>query len=246
VADHQKVVDAFAKVNPEVVVDTGDLWDGYGSPQWKTIVTKNANIGALLNNNLFVVSRGNHETASELLAFKPTLVREGTEKYSFLVSNVYFVSLGYDPGASAAVTFLDQRLQTPEATNATWRIVFSHVPIYSGGTHGASGVPAVESLCDKHNVTLFFSGHDHIYERSQQMYGEQIVDKGDDLQGKTGTVYIVAGGGGAPLYTGSTIASTHTTRSTLHYVELTATEASMTVQATKPDGTSIDSFVIHR
>ena len=78
------------------------------------------------------------------------------------------------------------------------------------------------------------------------MYGQQIVDKGDDLQGKSGTVYIVAGGGGAPLYAGSIIASTHTTKSTLHFVDLMATDTTMTVKATKPDGSVFDTFVIHR
>ena len=65
---HQSVVDAFAKLDPQLVLHSGDLWDGYTPAEFGTILTKNANIAALLTSNLFLVSRGNHETASAMLS----------------------------------------------------------------------------------------------------------------------------------------------------------------------------------
>jgi len=242
--DHQTILDAFAKLNPELVLNTGDLWDGYGASAWKSAVTKNPGIADLLDNNLFLVSRGNHESVSELLNFSPTIVRENDEKYSFTVGNTFFISLGYATANGAS--FLQQRLQTPEATSATWRVVFSHVPVYSGGNHGADGIPSIEAVCDTFDVNLFFNGHDHIYERSHQMYGEQISDDGNDLSAGAGTVYIVAGGGGAPLYSASTISSTHTSASALHFVEVTTSATTLTAKATKPDGTVFDTFTLTR
>lgn len=244
VAAHQSVVDAYAKLDPQVVVHSGDLWDGYTPAQFDAILTKNANIGALLAQNLFLVSRGNHENAADLLAFKPTLVRNNTELYSATVGPVFFVSLGMDPAGEA--TFLEQQLSSPAAKAATWRFVFSHYPIYSGGPHGGHGIAAIESLCDKYGVAIYFNGHDHLYERSHQMHGQQIVDRGNSLTAANGTVYIVTGGGGAGLYSGQAIPSTHFQKTAYHFVEVTATATGLTVNARTPDGQTIDSFTIAR
>jgi hypothetical protein len=241
-APHQQVVDAFAKVSPELVIATGDLWDGYGADTWRSIVTKNANIADLLTKNLFLVSRGNHETFAQVQAFSPTLVRDGAERYSFTLGDAFFVGLGMDP--SAAVADLEAALDSDAAKHTRWRVVFSHDPIYSSGPHGADGVPSIESLCDKYGVALYFSGHDHIYERSHQMHGGQIVDQGDALAASKGVVYIVTGGGGAPLYATGKIASTHVTASALHYVDVTATAASLSVKVATPGGKTIDAFRI--
>lgn len=241
---HQQVVDAFAKKNPQLVLATGDLWDGYGPAQWKTIVTKNANIADLLSKNLFVVSRGNHETIAEVQAFSPTILRDNAELYSFTFGNSFFVSLGMDPSGDA--TYLEKQLSSPAAKAATWRFVYSHYPIYSAGPHGGDGIPAIEALCDKYHVTVYFTGHDHLYERSQQMFAQKVVDTDDALVASKGTVYIVTGGGGAPLYATGKIASTHFTKSTLHFVDVNATDTKVTVQAFTPDGKLLDGFVVTR
>ncbi len=241
---HQTVMDGVATTNPQLILDTGDLWDGYGSAQWKTITTRNANIAALLASNMYLVSRGNHETLSELLAFTPTLVRNNSETYGFSLGNAYFVSLGMDP--SLATAFLENELKKPEAKNAAWRFVYSHFPIYSGGDHGASGDAAVERICDTYNVTIYFTGHDHIYERSNQIFGQATVDTTNALRASKGTVYLVAGGGGAPLYTARPIATTHFSKSTLNYVSVNATATTLSVNAFVPSGTALDAFTITR
>ena len=76
--------------------------------------------------------------------------------------------------------FLDKELQKPEAQAARWRFVYSHYPIYSGGEHGASGNSVIEKMCDKHQVAIYFSGHDHIYERTYQIKASMSVDQDDD------------------------------------------------------------------
>jgi len=239
---HQTVVDAFAKRNPQMVLATGDLWDGYGPAQWKTIVTKNANIADLLAKNLFIVSRGNHETITEVKAFAPTILRDNTELYSFTFGNSFFVSLGMDPAGDAA--YLKTQLSSAAAKAASWRFVYSHYPIYSAGPHGGDGIASIEALCDEFGVTAYFTGHDHLYERSHQMKGQKVVDTGNALTTSKGVVYIVTGGGGAPLYAAGKIASTHFTKSTLHFVDVTASATSVSVEAITPDGKTLDSFTI--
>jgi hypothetical protein len=220
------------------------LWDGYTQATFASILTKNANIGSLLNNGLFVVSRGNHETVADYLAFKPSLSRGNTtERFSYTVGNSYFVVLGMDP--TGAATFLDGELKKPEATAARWRFVQSHYPVYSGGTtHGASGIPSIEKLCDTYHVAVYWSGHDHIYERSHQVYGGQIVDKGDALSVSNGTVYVVSGGGGAPLYGVAPLATTHIQQSTNNYVDVVASPTTLTINAYKLDGSKLDTYAI--
>lgn len=244
VAPHQQVVDAFAKRDPQFVLATGDLWDGYGPDQWKTIITKNKNIGALLEKNLFLVSRGNHETVAEVKAFKPTLLRGDAELYSFTQGNGFFVSLGMDPASQA--TYLEGQLSSPAAKAAAWRFVYSHYPIYSAGPHGGDGIAAIEALCDKYGVAVYFTGHDHLYERSQQMKAQKVVDTGNALTASKGTVYVVTGGGGAPLYAVGKIASTHFTKSTLHFVDVEATDTQLNIQAFTTDGKVLDTFTIKK
>jgi hypothetical protein len=243
-AMHQSVVDQIAKQNPQLVIHSGDLWDGYTPATFTSILTKNANIGNLLNTGLYVVSRGNHETVADFLAFRPSLARGNTtELFSYTAGNSFFVVLGMDPTKAAA--FLEGELKKPEATAARWRFVQSHYPIYSGGTtHGARGIPTIEKLCDTYHVAVYWSGHDHIYERSHQVYGGQVVDTGDDLSATKGTVYVVSGGGGAPLYGVAPITTTHFQTSTNNYVDVLASPTTLTIKAYKVDGSAIDSYVI--
>jgi hypothetical protein len=247
-AVHQKVLDRMSKSNPELILDTGDLWAGYpnGSTQWKTITQSNANIASLLANNLYLVSRGNHETATELLAFKPTLVRGGTETYSFKIGNAFFVSAGMDP--STATTALKTALSSPEATSATWRFVYSHYPIYdSGDGHGPiTGVPSVEALCDTYHVTAFFNGHEHIYERFNQIKAMKVVDTTDAMTASKGTVYLISGGGGAPFYSVTTpLPQSHVHVTNVnHFVQIDLTSTTMTAQMIDVNGTVHDKFTI--
>lgn len=247
---HQKVLDAMSKMDPQLILDTGDLWAGYSttSTLWATITSSNANIAALLASNRYLVSRGNHESVSELLAFKPTLVRNNKETYSFTIGNAFFVSVGMDP--AAATSFLSQELASAAATSATWRFVYSHYPIYdSGDGHGpVKGVPAVEALCDQYHVTAFFSGHEHIYERFNQIFGGSVVDTGDALKASKGTVYVVSGGGGAPFYTvTSTLPQDHVSKTNVnHYMLVDLTATTMSVQTLDTSNAVLDHFQINQ
>lgn len=247
-AVHQNVLNQMSKSNPQLVLDTGDLWSGYpsGSSQWLAITKSNANIATLLASNLYLVSRGNHETASELLAFKPTLVRGGVETYSYKIGNAFFVSAGMDP--SKATTFLKTALSSPDATSATWRFVYSHYPIYdSGDGHGPiTGVPSVETLCDTYHVTAFFSGHEHIYERFSQIKASTVVDTGNAMKAIKGTVYLVSGGGGAPFYAVTTPLAQSQVHATNvnHFSVIDLTATTMSVQVLDVSGAQIDKFTI--
>ncbi|HKP95543.1 MAG TPA: metallophosphoesterase [Fibrobacteria bacterium] len=245
---HQTVIDAISKADPELILFSGDLWDGYAGTlsasqaRFKSILTKNANIARLLEKNLYLVSRGNHERESELLSFQPTLVRGGKPVYSFVQGNAFFVSLAMDPMVSLA--YLDSQMQSTEAKQAKWKFVYSHYPVYSTGDHGAQGLPGLEKLCDKYGVNVVFNGHDHVYERTNQIYAGKVVDTTNRLSAAKGTVYIVSGGGGAPLYSVGRQWWTRFSRSVNNFCDVKADDSLLTVTAMQPDGKTLDAFSI--
>lgn len=73
------------------------------------------------------------------------------------------------------------------ASTARWKIAVFHHPPYTCGGHGGS--ESVEErwvpLFERYGVQLVLSGHDHNYQRFAR---------------RRGVVYVVHGGGGAPLY----------------------------------------------
>ena len=247
---HQLVIDAISKVNPELVIFSGDLWDGYGADvpasqtKFKSVITKNANIAALLSKNLYLVARGNHETEADLLSFQPTLVRGGKPLYSFTQGNCFFVSLAMDPMVSLA--FLETELQSAAAKAATWKFVYSHYPVYSTGDHGAQGLSAFEKLCDKYGVNVVFNGHDHMYERTNQIFAGKVVDTTSRITASKGTVYIVSGGGGAPLYPVGHDWWTRFSKSVNNFCDIKADSTLLSITAMLPDGKTLDAFTLSK
>ena len=201
---HEDIVHKFAEDNPELVLHVGDLWDDIGESAWKYAFTSNTVANALLNNNKVLVSRGNHESQGEVLQFTPSLLLNDEFLYSFKEGNCFFVSMEYEPASNN--TWLETQLQSTESQSADWRFIWAHKPIYSSGQgHPSDGsnYSNFRKLCDKYHVTMFFSGHDHHYERSYLIYDGEVVDESTEIEFEdslNGTIYYVAGGGGAPVY----------------------------------------------
>ncbi|MCP4745951.1 MAG: PKD domain-containing protein [Desulfobacteraceae bacterium] len=238
--DHDAICGLISSEDPELIINSGDLWDGYSSSVWKSHFTSRNNLNTLLNNNMILVARGNHETSSKVLDFSPDIVRENSITYSFLAANIFFVCLGMDPSAS----YLESQLQTLEAQNADFRIIYHHYPIYSAGSHGASGDSAIETICDKYEVTVSFAGHDHDYERSKVIYGQSVVYSGNDVPaGVKGTTYIVTGGGGAPLYPVGSKWWTDYSESIKHYCFLEAYSDRLEMKVVDINGSVIETFI---
>lgn len=242
---HQAVVDGIASTQPELVIHSGDLWDGYSPGKWRDILTKNAHIDSLLANGLFLVARGNHESREEVLAFDPPVVRDNRMRYSFTLGNCFFVCTSKNPGEN--LPWLEQQLQSPEAAAADWRIIYTHYPVYSSGNHGENGIPSFEVLCDRYNVNVVFSGHDHHYERSHLVYDGRVWSKETDIAYRdTGTVYIVTGGGGAPLRNVGSRWWTAWSGRAYHFCDVHAGSDTLSIRARTPNGSVFDQVVLGR
>lgn len=248
---HQRVVNRFAQENPELVVHSGDLWDDYTSSEWKSHFNSVSNIASLLTNNKILVARGNHESESEVLNFSPSIVRDNSIEFSYVEGNCFFVSMGYDPGANNS--WLETQLQSTESQNADWRFIYAHKPVYSTGDHGANGITSegsnvtnFRSLCDQYEVTMFFSGHDHFYERTYLIYEGQTASEETEINitETPGTFYFVTGGGGAPLYSTDSDWWVGVNERTYHYCVLDATADRLEFAAKDDDGNIIDEVTI--
>lgn len=229
---HQSVVNRAVTLSPDFVLHTGDfVADGHVAAQWTTFFTVERDL--LRQSPLFGVP-GNHERNS--VNYFAAFHLPGNERwYSFDYGDAHFIALqvdgyaDYAPG-SAQYTWLENDLAS---SDRLWKFVFFHIPPYSSGPHGGD-----TSMCDtlgplfaQHSVDLVLNGHDHDYERS-------VVSD---------VVYIVTGGGGAPLY-GQTNPNPYSVyfTSTHHCVYITVNSMSLSSVGVQPEGVQFDSFTVYK
>jgi predicted MPP superfamily phosphohydrolase len=165
----------------ELVVTVGD--NIYGSRRQPDLVRKfETPYKPLLDAGVkFYASLGNHDGPEE--RFYKLFNMDGKLYYSFKPEkqNVRFFALESTYLEPEQVQWLQKEL---EGSREDWKIPYFHHPPYSsGGRHGshASHRQALEPLFVKFNVSLVFTGHDHIYER---------------IKPQQGIVYFVTGSGG--------------------------------------------------
>ena len=129
----------------------------------------------------FHASLGNHDSREQ--RYYKMFNMGGETYYSFKPDkqNVKFIALESDYLEADQVQWLQKEL---EGSREDWKIPFFHHPPYSsGGRHGSHvrHREVLEPLFVKHNVSVVFTGHDHIYER---------------IKPQQGIVYFVVGSGG--------------------------------------------------
>lgn len=141
----------------------------------------------LKQGTLFYACLGNHDirTANgDLQVRYPGFHMKG-RYYTFRQKSVQFFALETNPGADWKRQFawFEQELSR---SDAPWKIVFGHHPIYSSGYYGNSPelIAALTPLFKKYGVQLYINGHEHNYERTQSI---------------AGTTYLITGIGGAHL-----------------------------------------------
>jgi hypothetical protein len=131
---------------------------------------------------------GNHEKGS--LAYFDVFSLPNNERwYAFSYGCARVVVLDgttdFAPG-SPQHSWLLGEMVSPDYAAAAWHLAVIHQPPFTASGH--SDDRAVQQylvpLFEEHGVDMVFSGHSHCYERYRN----------------NGVVYIVTGGGGAPLY----------------------------------------------
>ncbi len=90
--------------------------------------------------------------------------------YTFTKEIVQFFALDTNKNASWSeqLAWLEENLAR---SNAIWKIVFGHHPVYSSGKHGNTTrlVENLPPLFSRYGVQLYLNGHDHNYERTKSL-----------------------------------------------------------------------------
>lgn len=192
---HRKIVDAVTASKPALVLQTGDLVSD-SSVGWQWAIFDDIT-GKMRSSIPYYPARGNHdnEGGSYFETYLPTkgVHREGFY-YSFDKGRIHFVAIDTeDTLVETGPQYLWLEADMKKANEEGRFIVpYYHKAIYSIGPHSAQRdvlalAPILHDLFRRHEVKLVFQGHDHQYYRT-------IRD---------GIVYVVTGGGGAPLYSTS-------------------------------------------
>ena len=205
----------------------------------------------------FWVSIGNHDVQvdrgkSLLDAFYlPSNNPQGTERYySFDYGNAHLVVLdSYRPELNEEMlAWVTRDLAAADADpDVEWKLVFFHNPPYSSGLHGLNPQDPGRWMADRYvplfqryGVAMVFSGHLNFYERTCQFRRGECVSEG-------GIVYVVSGGGGAPLSpnicSGQCPWSKKFVR-TRHFVRVEVNGDWLLFEAIQEGGFVMDSFVL--
>jgi hypothetical protein len=162
--------------------------------------------------------------------------------YSFDYGPVHFVALdtefAFQEVARRAeqIAWLEADLA---ATSQPWKVaVYHRSPFSAGGEHGSDLVVrnAFAPVFERYGVQLSISAHEHTYERSRPTA----------IAGGLPVVYVVSGGGGAPLYPRGTASWTAYSASRHHYVRTEADGCRLSVEAVGADAAVFDRTTLTR
>ena len=134
----------------------------------------------------FYATLGNHDQPTN--RSYPPFNMAGERYYSFTRSPVQFFILDTNLMDRTQLTWMEDALGH---ASEPWKIVSFHHPIYSDGDRHGSNIEMrvmLEPLLVRHGVTVVFSGHEHIYERTRPQKGITYFVEGSSGQLRKGGV----------------------------------------------------------
>lgn len=239
---HKKIVDQILKLNPSIIIHSGDLVSsGDSYEQWKEQYFDP--MRGLSENICVFPSLGNHERNSHHYYDYMSLPDENGESfYSFNYGNAHFIALNSNAD-EAPFSFDSEQTQwlikDLEANkNATWKIVFFHHPLFR--CHPTRGIEPQrwvwQDVFEKYGVDLVVNGHDHYYQRTYAVGNYQ----GEPSRG---VYHLISGGGGAPNYPIVPKVHAANRRSVHHLVVLDFQDDRIIGRAIDGEGNIFDAFV---
>jgi 3',5'-cyclic AMP phosphodiesterase CpdA len=131
----------------------------------------------------FQAALGNHDirTANGDLQVKYAGFNMKGHYYTYELNQAQFFVLDTNSNADwkNQLVWLEQELAKSQAL---WKIVYGHHPIYASGQYGSNPefIELFTPIFKKYNVQLYINGHEHHYERTAAI---------------NGTTYLICGGG---------------------------------------------------
>lgn len=193
------VLSAMQSHAPDLYLFSGDMVElGANQREWDAWFDAS---GEVFATTPFMAAHGNHEFLAQHY-FAQFAFPNNEEWFDFEVGDTLFLSLNdtvrdQSEADDAQTAFIRDRLRESPLPR---RVAMHHQPLYSTcTTHGSNEelrdlwAPVLE----EGGVSMVLAGHNHIYERSVPIRAGQERPPGE------GTVYVVSGGAGAPLYPNS-------------------------------------------
>lgn len=229
---------------PDFFMFSGDMVEiGANQAEWDAWFEAS---GDILAERALMPAHGNHEFLAVHYFAQFALPGTNEQYYAVDYGDLLMMSLN-DTVAEGGVRDVEER-QFIEAelrdTQATWKVGMHHQPAYSTCTRHNSDLNVRDAWSDvfeDFGVDLVFAGHNHIYERSLP-----IKDGAEQSPGE-GTIYVVTGGAGAPLYRESEDQWFGDVANPIeHYVIADFSPSGIDVVAYDLSGNVIDSFNVPR
>jgi predicted phosphodiesterase len=225
----------------EFVLMLGDnLYEGPASPQDYREKFEEPYRELLDKGVRFYAALGNHDDPREI--DYPAFNMKGQRYYSFappedllakIATRVEFFALDSTNLDRTQLRWLQERLTK---SNATWKVCFFHHPLYTSGRYRTSSRWyrfLLEPILLQHGVDVAFSGHEHIYQRTE-------------LQG--GVQYFVSGGAGS-LRKGDATRASYVARSfdsDYHFMLVEIDGRELHFQAISRTGRTIDAGTLYQ
>jgi 3',5'-cyclic AMP phosphodiesterase CpdA len=180
---------AFREKLPyQFVIMLGDnLYEGPASPQDYREKFEEPYRPLLDKGVRFYASLGNHDDPREV--DYPAFNMHGHRYYSFappedilakIATRVEFFALDSTNLDRTQLRWLQEQLAK---SRATWKVCFFHHPLYTSGRYRTSSRWyrfLLEPILLEHGVDVAFSGHEHIYERTELQNGVPYVARSFD------------------------------------------------------------------
>jgi hypothetical protein len=242
VDQHRALVERVRREVPDFILLTGDMVDdGANEKDWAAFFAVERE---LLAENVLFPAVGNHDRHGRTRgadAYRryfslPADAPDPERYYALSYGNTRVLVLDsneYSFALTDQTAWLEKELAAAAADPVVaHRFIVMHHPPYSTSLHGGQAElrEMWTPIFERYGVDAVFSGHDHVYERSE----------------KNGVHYFVSGGGGAPLYPRDPrakpedVAASRYFERTLNYLRVHVVGGFVEVAALRQDGTLIE------
>jgi hypothetical protein len=232
-----QLVTQLEQRSPDLILFTGDaVTIGLTQPEWEEFFGRGE---SLLARVPMIFAHGNHEVNA--VAYYSQIALPGDqENFGIDYGHAHITVANDTPDDIGKITgeYRDLIAADFEASkNARWRVFMHHQPIFSAATaHGSSLFLQQnwQPLIDQYQLDLVVAGHDHDFEVSKPMTGQNV-----QASNANATVYVVVGGAGAELYDNDNLFHTAYSEKTHSASTLRVRRDLLELEGFRPDGTAI-------
>jgi hypothetical protein len=221
---------------PDLMLYSGDaVTIGISQDEWEPFLERGEPLFARVP---VVLAHGNHEVNS-INYYSQFAMPGDQETFGFDYGHAHITVANDTPAEVSSIAGgIRDALQADftASSNARWKLLMHHQPMWSASNHGPNLTLQATwgPLIDQHAIDLVLNGHEHEYEVTKPLRGGEVQASNAD-----GTVYVVAGGAGAPQYANGTDFWTEYSEKTYGASVIRVRRDQMVLEAFRQDDTAI-------